>query len=176
MPTESWTTGEHIVDNVLTFYCRPPCPTEPIKSASGSLMGQQRAVLYGNNDGNLRYTVGRITVADNGSSITYTAIPITIPDPDPRLNSSGSVMDFGTVRTDGMVLLQQQTGQNSDSVRISSYPRSRDVVVQINSKTVATPPSVTCDNGDVLVPSIVAPYWQIDLRGRKYCTWSGKLP
>jgi hypothetical protein len=81
-------------------------------------------------------------------------------------------VNFGTVRTDGMVLLQQ----NSDSVQISSYPRSRDVVVQVNSGSVAAPPSVSCDNGDVLVPSIVAPYWQINLRGRKYCTWNGKLP
>jgi hypothetical protein len=176
LPTESWTTGEHVVDNVLTFYLPPTMPDGTYQIRVGLYNGPERAVLYGNNDGNLRYTVGRITVADNGSSITYTAIPITIPDPDPRLNSSGSVVDFGTVRTDGMVLLQQQTGQNSDSVQISSYPRSRDVVVQINSKTVATPPSVTCDNGDVLVPSIVAPYWQIDLRGRKYCSWSGKLP
>ena len=85
-------------------------------------------------------------------------------------------MDFGTVRTDGMVVLQQRIGQNSDSVLMGSYPRSRDVVVQVNSKTVAMPPSVTCDNGDVLVPSIVGPYWQIDLRGRKFCTWTGNLP
>jgi hypothetical protein len=176
VPTESWTTGEHIVDNALTFYLPSTMPDGTYQIRVGLYSGAQRAVLYGNNDGNLRYTVGSITVANNGASITYTAIPISIPNPDPRLNSAGSVVNFGTVRTDGMVLLQQQTGQNSDSVQISSYPQSRDVVVQVNSNTVATPPSVTCDNGDVLVPSIVAPYWQIDLRGRKYCTWSGKLP
>ncbi len=174
VPTDSWTMGEHIVDNALTFYLPSTMPDGTYQIRVGLFSGPERAVLYGNNDGNLRYTVGSITVSNNGSKITYAAIPISIPNPDPRLNSSGSVVDFGTVRTDGMVLLQQQTGQ--DSVKISSYPRSRDVVVQINSKTVATPPSVTCDNGDVLVPSVAAPYWEIDLRGRKYCTWTGQLP
>jgi hypothetical protein len=176
VPTGSWTAGEHILDNALTFYLPSTMPDGTYQIRVGLFTGSQRAALYGNNDGFLRYTVGIITVSNNGSSITYTRIPISIPNPDPRLNSAGSVVDFGTVRTDGMVFLQQQTGQNSDSVQLSSYPRSRDVLVQINSKSVATPPSVTCDNGDVLVPSIVAPYWQIDLRGRKYCTWIGKLP
>jgi hypothetical protein len=170
--TESWTTGDHIVDKALTFYLPSTMPDGTYQIRVGLFSGAQRATLYGNNDGNSRYTVGSITVSDNGSSITYKAVPTTIPSPDPRLNSAGSVVNFGTVRTDGMVLLQQ----NSDSVQISSYPRSRDVVVQVNSGSVAAPPSVSCDNGDVLVPSIVAPYWQINLRGRKYCTWNGKLP
>jgi hypothetical protein len=173
VPTESWTTGEHIVDNALTFYLPSTMPDGTYQIRVGLASGAQRATLYGNNDGNLRYTLGSITVSNNGSSITYKAIPISIADPDPRLNSAGSVVDFGTVRTDGMVVLKQR---NSDSVLMGSYPRFRDVVIQVNSDSIAMPPSVTCDNGDVLVPSIMAGYWQIDLRGRKYCTWSGKLP
>ena len=108
VPTESWTTGEHILDNALTFYLPSTMPDGTYQIRVGFYSGPQRAVLYGNNDGNQRYTVGSITVANNGSSITYTAIPISILDPDPRLNSAGSVVNFGTVRTDGMVLLQQQ--------------------------------------------------------------------
>jgi hypothetical protein len=76
-----------------------------------------------------------------------------------------------------MVLLQQQTGQGANDLELSSYPRSRDVAIQINSQDVAMPAAVTCDNGDVLVPTMVAaPYWEVDLRGRKYCTWTGTLP
>ena len=55
----------------------------------GLYSGAQRAVLYGNNDGNLRYTVGSITVANNGSSISYTAIPISIPIPTHALIAPG---------------------------------------------------------------------------------------
>jgi hypothetical protein len=176
-PTETWGTGERVSDNTFTFFLPSTMPNGSYDVRVGLAYGSQRAVLLGNNDGNLRYTVGTIIVSNNGSKIAFTAIPISIPSPDPRLNSAGSIVDFGTIRTDGMVLLQQQTGSNSGSLRLSTYPRSRDVVVQIDSSNVAMPASVTCDNGNVLVPHIAAtPYWQIDLRGRKYCTWNGKLP
>jgi hypothetical protein len=91
------------------------------------------------------------------------------------LNSTGSAVNFGAVVTDGMVMIQK-TGQNSGTLQLSSYPRSRGTLVQINSTVVATPQSVTCDNGDVLTPSVSGQYWQLDLRGRKYCTWNGTLP
>ena len=175
-PTESWVTGEHIVDKIWTFYLPPTMPDGTYQIRVGLFSGSQRALLYGNNDGNQRYTVGSITVSNNGANIAYTAIRILIPNPDPRLNSSGSVVDFGALRTDGMVLIQQQAGANEGLLQVSTYPRSRSVVVQINSKSVAAPSSVVCDNGDVLVPTTVAPYWQINLRGRKYCTWTGALP
>jgi hypothetical protein len=129
-------------------------------------------VLYGNNDSNLRYTVGSINVSNNGAKIVFTPIPIQMVNPDPRLNSAGTVVNFGTVQTDGMVMLQQQ----GTSLAISAYPRSRNLVVQVNSKTVASPASVTCDNGDVLVPTVASGYWQLNLRGRKHCSWSGTLP
>jgi hypothetical protein len=176
-PTETWVTGERVSDNTLTFYLPSTMPNGNYDVRVGLAYGTQRAVLYGNNDGNLRYTVGSITVSNNGAKIVFTAIPISIPNPDPRLNSAGSVVDFGTILTNGMVMLQQQVGSNSGSLRLSTYPRSRSVIVQINSTSVAMPPSVTCDNGNRIVPHIAtAPYWQIDLRGRKYCTWNGTLP
>ena len=177
VPTESWTAGETILDKAFTYYLPSTMPDGTYQVRVGLFSGSQRAVLYGNDDGNLRYTVGSITVSNNGSSIVFTAIPISVPAADPRLNNAGSVVDFGTIRTDGMVFLQQQTAQDSDTIELRAYPRSRDVMIQVNSADVAMPASLTCDNGDVIVPSVVTtPYWQVDLRGRKYCSWNGKLP
>jgi hypothetical protein len=173
VPTESWTVGEHVVDKVWNFYL-PSAMTNGTYQVRVGLYNSnnQRAVLYGNNDSNLRYTVGSMTVSNNGANIVFTAIPITIPNPDPRLNSSGSVVNFGAVQTDGMVMLAQQ----GPSLQLSAYPRSRSVVVKINASTVAAPTSVICDNGDSLTPSTASGYWQLNLRGRKYCSWSGTLP
>ena len=176
VPTESWTIGESVADSPITYYLPSTMPDGVYQVRVGLYSGSNRAVLYGNNDGNNRYTVGSITVSNNGSSIVFTAIPVTITSPDPRLNSAGTVVNFGTLQTDGMILLQQQAGQNAESIQLSAYPRSRDVVVQINAASVAAPASVTCDNGDVLIPSVTGQYWQVDLRGRKYCTWNGTLP
>jgi hypothetical protein len=176
VPTESWTTGERVVDTPSNFYLPATMPDGVYQVRVGLWNGPQRAVLYGNNDGNNRYTVGSITVSNNGSSVVFTPIPITIPAPDPRLNSAGTVVNFGTVQTDGMVFLKQLTGQSSATVELSSYPRSRDVVIQIDTNAVATPASMTCDNGDVLIPTAVGGhYWQVDLRGRKYCTFNGQI-
>jgi hypothetical protein len=174
IPTGSWTVGETVVDSAWTFYLPPAMPDGTYQVRVGLYSGNQRAVCYGNNDGNLRYTVGEITVSNNGANIVFTTIPIVIPSPDPRMNSTGAVVNFGTVLTDGMVWIQQ-TGQNSGTLQLSSYPRSRDVVIQINSTVVAPPSSLICDNGDVITPVASGNYWQVDLRARKYCTWSGTL-
>jgi hypothetical protein len=172
VPTASWTVGEHIVDKVWTFYLPSTMPDGTYQVRVGLYSGNQRAVLYGNNDSNLRYTVGSINVSNNGAKIVFTAIPVQITSPDPRLNSSGAVVNFSAVQTDGMVMLQQQ----GSKLQISAYPRSRSVVVKINANTVAAPSSVTCDNGDLLTPTVASGYWQLNLRGRKYCTWNGTLP
>jgi hypothetical protein len=174
IPSGSWTVGQGVVDSPWTFYLPATMPDGTYDVRVGLYRGTQRAVCYGNDDGNLRYTVGSITVSNNGENIVFTPIPIIIPSPDPRMNSTGAVLDFSTLLTDGMVMIQQ-TGQNSGTLQLSSYPRSRDVVVKINSTVVATPASVTCDNGDVLTPTVSGQYWQIDLRGRKYCMWNGIL-
>jgi hypothetical protein len=173
-PTGSWTVGEHVVDGVWTYYVPSTMPDGTYSVRVGLFSGNTREVCYGNNDGNLRYTVGNITISNNGANIVFTAVAIVIPSPDPRLNSAGSAVDFGAVVTDGMVMIQP--GQNSGTLQLSAYPRSRDTLVQINSTVVATPQSVTCDNGNVLTPSVSGQYWQLDLRGRKYCTWNGTLP
>ena len=170
--TESWTVGEHVVDKVWNFHLPSTMPDGTYQIRVGLFSGNQRAALYGNNDGNQRYVVGSITVSKQGASIVFTAVPIRIATPDPRLNSAGAVVNFGAIQTDGMVMIQQQ----ADGLQVSAYPRSRNVVVDINSRNVAMPASVVCDNGDVVVPAMIAPYWQLNLRGRKYCTWAGTLP
>jgi hypothetical protein len=176
VPTQIWTVGERVVDAPSTYYLPSTMPDGVYQVRVGLWNGPTRATLYGNNDGNQRYTVGSITVSNNGSSIAFTAIPITIPNPDPRMNSSGAIVNFGTLQTDGMVLLQQLTGQTTPTIQISSYPRSRDTVIRVDFNAVTMPASMTCDNGDVLIPSALpGNYWQVDLRGRKYCTFNGTI-
>ncbi len=176
VPTGSWTTGQEVVDTPTTYYLPSTMPDGVYQVRVGLWSGPTRAVLYGNNDGNQRYTVGNITVSNNGSSIVFSAVPITIPNPDPRMNSTGAVVNFGTLQTDGMVLLQQLTGQTTPTIQISSYPRSRDTVIRVDFNAVTMPTSMTCDNGDVLIPSALpGNYWQVDLRGHKYCTFNGTI-
>jgi hypothetical protein len=174
-PTSSWSVGEKVVDKVLTYWLPSTMADGVYDVRVGLYQGSQRAFLFGNNDGNQRYTVGRITIANKGANISFTPVAITISNPDPRLNSAGNVVNFGNVRTDGMVMLQQITSGGGHTLQLSSYPRSRDVVIQFKASAVAAPGSLTCDNGDVLTPTSTGGYWQVDLRGHKYCSWGGTL-
>jgi hypothetical protein len=139
----------------------------------GLFSGARRAALYGNNDGNQRYNVGTVTLSNNGANVTFTPAPIVIASPDSRLNSAGQVVDFGSLRTDGMVHLAEKVSGTSTSLKLSAYPRSRDVLIQFNPSNVPMPASLTCDNGDVIVPAVDSSgYWRVDLRARKYCSWT----
>jgi Family of unknown function (DUF5696) len=174
--TSSWTVGEKVVDKVLTYWLPSTMADGVYDVRVGLYQGSQRALLFGNNDGNQRYTVGQITIANQGTNISFAPVAVSISNPDPRLNNAGSVVDFGPVRTDGMVTLRQITNTGGNTLQLSSYPRSRDVIVQFNPNSVPTPASLSCDNGDVLTPSLTTQgYWQVDLRGHKYCSWGGTL-
>jgi hypothetical protein len=175
VPTSSWSVGDKVVDKVLTYWLPSNMADGVYQVRVGLYQGSQRAPLFGNNDGSQRYTVGKITIANQGKNISFAPVAISISNPDPRLNSAGSVVDFGPVRTDGMVTLRQMTNGGGNTLQLSSYPRSRDVVVQFRATSVAAPASLTCDNGDVLTPLLTQGYWQVDLRGHKYCSWGGTL-
>lgn len=174
-PTSSWSVGEKVVDKVLTYWLPPAMADGVYDVRVGLYQGSQRAFLFGNNDGNQRYTVGKITIANHGANISFAPVAITISNLDPRLNSAGNVIDFGNVRTDGMVMLQQITSSGGHTLQLSSYPRSRDVVIQFKASSVAAPGSLTCDDGEILTPTSTGGYWQVDLRGHKYCSWGGTL-
>jgi hypothetical protein len=166
-----------VVDQPLTYKLPSSMADGTYQIRVGLFNSSVRAKLYGNNDGTLRYTVGSVTLSNKGANLAFSTIPVKIAQPDARLNSSGAVLNFGTLRTDGMVWIQQLAGQSQSQIQISSYPRSRKVVVNIESATIPMPASLLCDNGDVIMPTAVAGgAWQVNLRSRKYCTWSGTLP
>jgi hypothetical protein len=171
-PTSTWITGQRVLDKILTYTFPSTLPDGSYQVRVGLFSGVRRATLYGNNDSNLRYNVGTVTLSHNGASITFTPAPIVIASPDPRLNSAGQAVDFGSLRTDGMVYLAEQVSGTSITLKLSAYPRSRDVLIQFNPSIVPMPASLTCDNGDVIVPAIDSSgYWRVDLRARKYCSW-----
>jgi len=172
-PTSTWTTGQRVLDNATTYSFPAGLADGSYQVRVGLYSGTRRATLYGNNDGNLRYNLGTVTLSNNGATITFTPAAVVIASPDRRLNSSGQAVDFGSLRTDGMVWLQEQHDATTTTFRLSSYPRSRDVLIQFNSSFVPMPESLACDNGDVISPAIdPGGYWRVDLRARKFCSWT----
>lgn len=130
-----------------------------------------RFSLYGYNDGTQRYTVGTLVSVNNGQTLTFTPSPYT-PPADPRLNGAGSVVDFGTLKTDGMTSVRQPT---PGSWTMWAYPRSRNVYVSLNASVFAAPATVYCDSVSQ-TPQVVDGAWVVPVNGAKTCTWSVVVP
>ena len=91
---------------------------------------------------------------------------------DSRLNATNSVVDFGAIRTDGMVSV---TKEGSIWV-LRAYPLWRSVTVLLSNPKLPEPTSVQfCgDAGGTITPIAQADYWQIPLNGaQRYC-WDAR--
>lgn len=175
-PTNLWTDGLVLVDAPLTVKLSASLPDGSYSVRVGLAPPTgARIALYGNNDGRGRYTVGDLAVSGHGVTMTFTPSSSTpaIASPDLRLNSAGSVVNFGTVRTDGMVSAQKDiSNPSSPKWVLRAYPPYRNVVVQINSSTIPEPSSITCSDGQVLTPtSTGSDFWQVNLLGKLSCKW-----
>jgi hypothetical protein len=121
-----------------------------------------RVPLAGVDDGAMRYIVGDLTLtAANRVSFE--------PLKDDRVNSARAVLDFGVVRTDGMVSLRVDGGQWV----LRPYPRSRNFTVLLERSKFPMPASVHADGGSVAMLSPVADgaYWKLPLSGAKSYSW-----
>ena len=168
-----WQIGQQVAGAVETMYLPATLPdgTYPVRAGLENTATGTRVVLWGNNDGTLRYTVGFVTKKNGQLSFTSASAPgVAI---DPRSNNWNNTINFGTIHTDGMVSLQRNTSSGVWTMR--AFPYYRDVTIQISTAALTTPSSLTCNTGTVLKPKLVSggSFWQVDLRGQNSCHWTG---
>lgn len=130
-----------------------------------------RPPLAGLQDGASRIIAGTLNVSKGGTVVTFTPQQVIPAPADPRLNSTGAIVDFGTVRTDGMVT----ANQSGNGWTLRAYPLHRNVAVQVNASSIPQPAaaSINCDSpqAPVQVKTLSGGYWQIDMNGAKSCSW-----
>jgi hypothetical protein len=173
VPSAEWQVAEQITGAAETMNLPANLPngTYPLRAGLENIATKTRALLWGNSDGTLRYTIGYVTV--NNGQFSFTPAAISSPIVDPRGNNTGSTIDFGTIRTDGMVSLNRNSTSGVWTIR--AFPAYRDVAIQISSAVLAMPGSITCNTGSVVKPILLSggSFWQVDLRGQNSCQWSG---
>lgn len=173
IPSSQWQIGQQIPGAAETLYLPANLPdgTYPLRAGLTNTATGTRAVLWGNNDGSLRYTVGYVTV--KGGRMSFTGAGVSTGTTDPRSNNYNNTIDFGTIRTDGMVSLQRNASSSVWTIR--AFPYYRDVAIQISNAVLSPPSSLACSNGSVLKPVLVngGRFWQVDLRGQNSCQWAG---
>jgi hypothetical protein len=169
-PTSTWVAGQTVND---TFgIAVPPTVVDGTYSLRVGLYAPGtgvRTALLGRNDGTTRYTVGNLTVSGGGTRVAFepaAALPLI---DNPRLNATGAMVDFGAIKTDGMVSLVR-----SDAGWIvRAYPNSRNVAVSFNSRILPPPEAIVCDAGPTReqLPQVSGGYWSIQTVGSSYCSW-----
>jgi hypothetical protein len=170
-PTSQWKPGQTIQD-VFRFSVPPNVPDGAYSVRLGLYFGDERSYLLGTDDGERRYVVGNLILKNGGTMMSFSAERVLSLAPDPRLNSSGTVVNFGTMQTDGMVSVVQEENQWV----LRAYPQHRNVIVRLNKASFAAPAAISCDNGEIVsrVPVHLNGYWQISTLGFKDCRWPAK--
>jgi hypothetical protein len=85
------------------------------------------------------------------------------------MNSGGEVVNFGAVRTDGMLSVREDNGQWV----LRPFPRSRAFTVLLRGSKFGMPESVRASGGTTpwLKPVDRGAYWQLPLTGANFYSW-----
>lgn len=170
-----WQTGQAVQVSPYNVHLPGIVPdgTYSVRGGVYSTATGGRLTLFGNSDGSLRYILGSLIVSHGGGTLTFIPTPIALPSSDPRMNASGSVVNFENIHTDGMVSINLVTAPQAGSMwAIRAYPSYRNVVTQVNGAAIPMPAQMTCDGGQtVVLYAVSGGFWQVDLQGQRSCHW-----
>ncbi len=168
-PTSSWVPNTLLTDGPWTV----PVPSSVPDGKDSIRMGLydpntgNRVHLAGIDDGTERYIVGYLIISQGGNVMNLEPPPVE--EDDPRLNAAGSVVNFGSIQTDGMVSVDQENGQWV----LRSFPRNRAVTVLLDSSRFPVPVTVQAVGGNVqqVMPISQGQYWQLPMVNAKTYAW-----
>jgi hypothetical protein len=166
VPTNNWEPGETVSDGPTPIYLPHDLPDGNYSVRVGLYdpVTSQRADLAGNIDATGRVVVGHIAV--HGSKLTFTS-EVTAPD-DERLNSQEVIVDFGSIKTDGMVRLQYASG----TWTLTPMPPSRRFNVLLRKLEFPMPTIVQPASGASITPVDQGDFWQLPLTTAKSYSWA----
>ena len=106
-PDSAWRPGALLKDMYSCYLSSTQDGTYAVSVGMVLQSNGNRQMLAGINDGKNRFVVGQLTVSQNGTRVSFspTKSQVSTP-PDIRMNMAGTVIDFNTVRTDGMLSLR----------------------------------------------------------------------
>ena len=155
-PTSRWTPGQTVTDGPWDI-------SLPADLAPGDYPwtvglygpGGGRLVMQGQSDAHKRIVLGTLHVAASG--LTFTPSPPETSITSAPVNPKNRVLDFGTIRTNGSVLVHRM---GRDWV-LRPFPRDRPFTVLLSAGYFSHPASVSVKDG----------WWQLPLTGLATYRW-----
>ena len=158
-PTSRWKPGETVKDGPWNI-------TVPTDVAPGDYPwtvglfapGGGRLTLQGTSDAHSRIILGTLHVAASG--LTFTPTPPDAGRTTAPVNTTGRMLDFGTVRTNGSVYLHREGGEWT----LRPFPRDRPFTVSLSAARFGHPASA----------AVVGGWWHLPLTGAAVYRWPAK--
>ena len=174
VPTSQWKLKSTAYDGPYTIRLPDDLPDGDYVWYIGlHLPKEARVPLSGVDDGSNRIRLGILKVRDKGKSIAFERERGSDTEREKlyraNLNNLTWPVDFGTVRTDGSVLVRRE----GDEWVLRTWPRGRDMLVELSIARFKMPARVTCVGGTspTIAPKPTGSYWRLPLCGAKEYRW-----
>ncbi len=180
-PTSQWQAGQTLFEGPYTINI--PMSTMPdgdydwFISLYNRNTGDGVRLLGTSQDGGLSILLGVLHVRNNGMLLTFDADQTgAAPDPWPvyheHMNSNGTVVDFGDVRTDGSARLRYA----SNEWVLQTWPRDRAFTLELSAQRFDQPAQVRCVGGATSevtpVPVAGGARWRLPLNDATEYRWT----
>jgi len=167
VPTAGWKAGAHVVDGPVKVTI-PSMATDGLYSLRVGLYkpDSPRLALLGHDDSAHRIVLGTLTISNKGTQVGFEREK---PSYDKRLNDAGTIVDFGPVRTDGMVSVVRD-GQ--DWI-VYAVPSDRAFTLEFDVGRFAQPDRVQVFGGEAKYVGTTKTEkgWTFALQGAKSYRW-----
>lgn len=173
-----WKPGDKITDGRYTLKLPDSIPDGDYKWFVGLLntSDNTRLPIEGVGDDHNRALMGILHVSGNGTIITFTQEKSSgserIALYNRNLNSRHKVVDFGSIRTNGSVMIRR----SGDFWELQTLPVDKDFIVELNSSRFALPKSVESIGGSSGTASTIEKdgWRQLNLNGAAKYRWAAK--
>ncbi|BCM92426.1 hypothetical protein IAD21_04306 [Abditibacteriota bacterium] len=173
-PTSQWQPGSVINDGPREIRLPDDLKDGDYEMVTGLYNDNGRRQLAGEADSNGRARLGTLQVRNGGQTLTF----VTPVDRSQQrrqiytvgLNTQNKVIDFGSVRTDGSVMVRLE---GTEWV-LQTLPRDEKFVVELDSARFGRPKNVQTVGGPT-TSSAIAPangkFWRLPLNGAREYRW-----
>lgn len=170
--TSTWKQGEVVSDGPHEVRLPDNLPDGDYSVRVGLFDAKARLAMQGHDDGNSRIILGIVRVEDGGKTLTFVPdkpVPNAGDIFEQRLNTSGKVLDFGDIRTNGSVLVRREKGEWV----LRALPRVGDFKVELSGVRFGHPATVRAVDGAsaTIATRAKGDWWELKLNGAREYRW-----
>ncbi len=177
VPTSRWRSGRSLEDGPHEIRVPENLPDGEYTWTIGLFTPVDgRLTLEGVQDGSGRILLGTLRLSESGRRLTLSPAQETKDQRSTlyleHVNQQGKVIDFGSVRTDGSVLIEREGSRWV----ARTFPRDRAFTLLLDPSRFGRPTEIGCVGGRsrTTVPVAEGAFWKLPLQGASQYRWDAR--